>query len=113
MSDKKRLQVDSSTSNKKRKARVLDYFRFIAPAYNNRDYWEDVWVEQILTTIQSTDVQCVYEQHRRLTIEWEERNDVWLEILAEEYRRRDEEHNLTNQMNAAMGNLDEIAVEAF
>ncbi|KAF9333407.1 hypothetical protein BG006_003678 [Podila minutissima] len=103
-----------------------DYFRFIKPPYNKRDYWENVWVGQILKTVQRTDVQCVRQQHRRLKIEWEERglhDDIWLKILAEEYKRRDEEHNLGNQMNAmtkaatqidaAMSSLVEDAMKAF
>lgn len=103
-----------------------DYFRFIKPPYNKRDYWENVWVGSILKTVQRTDVQCVRQQHRRLTIEWEERglhDDIWLEILAEEYKRRDEEFNLVNQMNAmtkaatridsAMSSLVENAMKAF
>ncbi|KAG0197174.1 hypothetical protein BGX28_009308 [Mortierella sp. GBA30] len=154
MSHKKRRQVDASASSKKQKARAIsnwrdvfrdvpysqyfaglseardmnhaDYFRFIKPPYNMREYWENVWVGQILKIVQSTDIQCVHQQHRRLTIEWEKRgvhDDVWLEILTEEFKHCDEELNLVNQMNAkkkavtqidaAMNCLIDNAVEAF
>ncbi|GJJ74104.1 hypothetical protein EMPS_06462 [Entomortierella parvispora] len=154
MTDRKRQNADSSASSRKQRGRVIttwrdvfreapypqyfaglneatdlnhrSFFRFISPPYNKRDYWEDVWVGQILKIVQNTDVQPVKEQHQRLTNEWEQRgfhDDVWLEFLAEERTRLNEELNVTNQMNAkvkavnqlnaAMGNLMENAVEAF
>lgn len=154
MTDRKRRNVDSSAASKKQRGRVIttwrdvfreapypqyfaglneatdlnhkSFFRFITPPYNKRDYWEDIWVGQILKIVRSTDVQTVKEQHQRLTTEWEERglhDDVWLEFLTDEHTRLNEELNLTNQMNAkakavtqlnaAMGNLMENAVEAF